>query len=52
MNKKRRIEIAFEIIAQLKRGIIDPRFKDQVRTGMVVQQVPSAIEPVACPENA
>ena len=45
MNKKNRIQIASQIIAQLKREMNDPRLTASVRNGISLQAGPGKKEP-------
>ena len=45
MKKKGRIQIASQIIAQLKREMQEPRLTESVRNGMSLQAGPGKTEP-------
>ncbi len=47
MKKKRRIQIASQIIAQVKRAMQEPRLTESVRNGTSTQAGPGTKEPAA-----
>ena len=52
MKKKNQIQIASEIIAQVKREMQEPRLTESVRNGISTQAGPGAKEPAARFERA
>ena len=49
MKKKSRIQIASQIIAQLKRGMQEPRFTESIRNGLSLQPKLDKKEPAVRP---
>ena len=49
MKKKGRIQIASQIIAQLKRGMQEPRFTESIRNGLSLQPKLDKKEPAVRP---
>ena len=47
MKKKNRIQIASQIIAQVKREMQEPRMTESVRNGIFTKEGPGAKEPAA-----
>jgi len=47
MKKKNRIQIASQIIAQIKREMQEPRMTESVRNGIFTKEGPGAKEPAA-----